>query len=102
LAAIIAQLASSESLAQFYGFGSDRTKNTMLYSRAGGATIGISELTRAAQLPSQAAKNRRSAGPAASRLDRRELRARVTSAAVRSCRCVLVAAAAAPLLGAGA
>jgi hypothetical protein len=36
-----------------------------------------------------------------SRLGRLELHARVTSAAVRSRRCVLVAAAAAPLSGAG-
>jgi len=57
--------------------------------------------TDAAQLPSQADKNRRSAGPAASRLGRLELHARVTPAAVRSCHCVLVAAAAVPLPGAG-
>jgi len=55
----------------------------------------------AAQLPSQADKNRRSAGPAARRLGRRELHARGTSAAVRSRRCAFVAAAAAPLLPPG-
>jgi len=38
-------------------------------------------LRHAAQLPSQADKNRRSAGPAARRLGRRELHVRVTSAA---------------------
>ena len=53
----------------------------------------------AAQLPSQADKNRRALARRRSRLGGSELHARGTSAAVRSCRCVLVAAAAAPLPG---
>src|SRR4029079_16307962 len=50
-------------------------------------------------LPPQAEKPPLPCAWAASRLGRLELRARVTSAAVRSCHCVLVAAAAAPLPG---
>ena len=65
------------------------------------AAVTLPIQRNAVQRPSQADKNRRSAGPAARRLGRRELHARVTSAAVRSCHCVLVAAAAAPLPGAG-
>ena len=58
------------------------------------------QVLKAAELPSQADKNRRSVGPAARRLGRRELHARGTSAAVRSCHGVLVAAAGVPLTAA--
>jgi len=54
--------------------------------------------------PNDPHKLTKAAGPLArrpSRLGRLELHARGTSAAVRSCHCVLVAAAAAPLTGAG-
>jgi len=50
----------------------------------------------AAELPSQADK------PAGTTARRRALYARVTSAAVRSCHCLVVVAAAVPLSGAGA